>query len=133
VGVSVLPSDADVTLVRCGNPECRRVLNESPRLTPSERAPCPACGSRSRLFEKTLTARGRATASLAWTKTHEEIERHWGWLLVSLALTIAASLVGVVLAGVPGLIVGLVLGLLSFPVGLLAVTRIREIEHGGDR
>jgi ABC-type amino acid transport system permease subunit len=74
-----------------------------------------------------------ATASLAWTKIHEEVERSWPWLLGALALTVAGSLVGLVLGGVLGLIVGLALGLVSFPVGLRAATRVREIEHGGDR
>ena len=75
----------------------------------------------------------RVSASVAWTRIHEEVERSWPWLLGSLALTIAGSLVGLVLAGIPGVLVGLVLGLVSFPVGLRAATRVREIEHSGQR
>ncbi len=59
------------------------------------------------------TAHVNVSASLAGTKIHEEVERSWPWLLVSLGLTVVASLVGLVLAGALGLIVGLVHGLLS--------------------
>jgi hypothetical protein len=79
------------------------------------------------------TAAVGTSASIAWTKIHEQVERSWPWLLGSLALTIAGSLVGVVLEGVLGLLVGLALGLLSFPIGLRAARRVREIEHGGQR
>jgi hypothetical protein len=122
-----------VTRVRCGNPDCGRVLDQPPDLAPSDREPCPDCGSLTRVFEASGTAIVGTRASLALTKIHEEVERSWPWLLGSLALTVAGSLVGLVLEGVPGLIVGLALGLLSFPVGLRAATRVREIEHGGDR
>jgi hypothetical protein len=121
------------TRVRCGNPDCGRILDESPSRFPTEHPPCPDCGSRTRLVEKELTATVRTTASLAWTKTHEEIERSWPWLLAALGLTVAGSVVGFVLGGIEGLLIGLLLGLLSFPVGLRAATRVREIEHGGDR
>lgn len=122
-----------VTCVRCGNPDCGRLLDESPTLPSSEREPCPDCDSLGRLFEASGTVAVGVAASLAWTKIHEEVERSWPWLLASLGLTIAGSLVGVFLGGVPGLLVGLLLGLLSFPVGLRAATRVREIEHGGRR
>jgi hypothetical protein len=122
-----------VTRVRCGNPDCGRTIDESPSLAPDERGPCPACGSLARNVELHVSDTVHVSESLSWTKMHEEVERHWRWLLVSLALTLAASLVGVVLAGLAGLVVGLVLGLLSYPAGLRAVTRVREIEHGGDR
>jgi hypothetical protein len=122
-----------VTRVRCGNPNCGRVFDQSPDIAPSDRPPCPDCGSRTRNFDVLLSDTVHVSASLSWIRIHGEVERSWPWLLGSLTLTIAGSLVGVFLAGLPGLIVGLVLGLLSFPVGLRAATRVREIEHGGDR
>ena len=119
------------TRVRCG--ECKRVLDEPPDLAPADRHPCPHCGNTARTFEVEATATVRATASLAWEKTHEEIERHWPWLLASLVLTIVGSLVGLLVGGLLGLVLGLALGLLSFPVGLRSATLVREIERGRDR
>jgi hypothetical protein len=74
------------TGVRCGNPKCGRVLDEPSNLTASEREPCPDCGSLARVFEKTLTARVRVSASIARTKIHEELQRHWRWYVIALGL-----------------------------------------------
>jgi hypothetical protein len=48
--------------VRCG--KCRAELDEPMNVPLDERQPCPRCGSRSRLYSQTLTARATATASL---------------------------------------------------------------------
>ena len=122
-----------VTGVRCGNPSCGRVLDERLDLPRGEREPCPDCGSLRRLAEVSGSATVGTRATIAWTKIHEEVERSSPWLLGSLALTVASSFVGLVLGGLPGLLVGLGLGLVSFPTGLRAATRVREIEHGGQR
>jgi ABC-type amino acid transport system permease subunit len=70
-------------------------------------------------------------ASIAMTKIHEEIEFHWPWLLASIALTMVASVVGLVLSPIAGLVVGLFLALVGIPVRLRARTRVREITHSG--
>lgn len=119
------------TPVRCGNPNCGRVLDEPSSLAPSEREPCPDCGSLARVFEKTLTARVRVSASIARTKIHEEIERHWRWILVGLALTAAGAVSGYFIGGMLGVFVGVVLGLIGIPVAERSVTHVREIEHSG--
>jgi len=36
-------------VVRCNN--CKTILDENPSIQPSERTPCPSCGSISRLYE----------------------------------------------------------------------------------
>jgi hypothetical protein len=54
--------------------------------------------------------------STAGTKIHEEIERHPGWFLVLLVLTVASSIVGVVFVGIVGTL-GLALGVLRYVVG----------------
>jgi len=119
------------TGVRCGNPDCGRFLDESSALTPSEREPCPNCGSLARVFEKSGTAAVGTLASLAWAKTHEEIQRHWPWYLLGVALTVASAVVGYLIGGLVGLLVGLAMGLVAVPVGERSVTRVREIERGG--
>jgi hypothetical protein len=49
--------------VLCGN--CKMLLDEAMNLPLAERQPCPTCGSRNRLYSKTLTAHVRSTVSLA--------------------------------------------------------------------
>jgi hypothetical protein len=118
-----------VTRVQCGNPACGRPFNDSPSLAPSERKPCPDCGYLARVFEASGTALVGTVASVALTKIHEEVKRHWQWLVISLVLTLASSLVGLVIVGLPGLLVGLALGLPSYLAGRRAETVVREIEH----
>ena len=43
-------------VVRCGNLECRRALDEPPNHSHSQRIACPECGSLARLYSKTLKA-----------------------------------------------------------------------------
>jgi hypothetical protein len=40
----------NIEVVRCNN--CKAILNESPDIQPSERTPCPSCGSISRDYKK---------------------------------------------------------------------------------
>jgi hypothetical protein len=109
------------------------VLDESPSQDASKRTPCPRCRSTARHFEASVTSNVRVTASIAWEKVHEEVERNLSWFLGSLALTVAGAGLGFVFGGVLGLVVGLLLGLLGFLVGLRGETRVREIERGGGR
>lgn len=50
--------------VHCGNPECGALLNEPMNVPLGERHPCPACGSRQRLYSQTLTADVSTRATL---------------------------------------------------------------------
>jgi hypothetical protein len=68
-------------------------------------------------------------ASVALAKIHEEIERHWGWLLLSLALTVGGTVLGVVIVGPLGILLGLALGLASYITGRRGETVVREIER----
>jgi hypothetical protein len=70
-----------------------------------------------------------AMASVALEKVHEELERHWGWLLVSLGVTVGGSFLGFFLVGLPGVLVALVLGLASYLTGRRGETVVREIER----
>ena len=119
------------TGVRCGNPKCGRLLDEPSSLTPSKREPCPGCGSLARVFEKSGAAIVGVSASVALTKIHEELQRHWPWHLSAIALTLAGSAVGYFIGGPVGLLVGVVIGLVAVPVGERGVTRVREIERRG--
>jgi hypothetical protein len=81
----------------------------------------------------TGTATVHASAKLAWTKIHEEVQRHWPLYLLVLALTLASAVTGYLIGGLLGLLVGLAISFVAIPIGERSVTKIREIEHGGDR
>jgi hypothetical protein len=117
----------EATRVRCA--KCDRLIDQAPDLDPSKREPCPDCGSLARTFEASSSLTIGLRASVAFTKIHEEIERHWKWLLFSLALTIAGSFLGLFVVGIPGILLGLLLGLVSYLTGRRGETVIREIEH----
>lgn len=72
-------------------------------------------------------------ASVALTKIHEEVERHWRWLILLIAMILVGSLVGLFVGTISGVLIGLALGLLGIPVGRRTETRIREIEHRGQQ
>jgi hypothetical protein len=116
-----------VTRVSCGN--CGRSIDQPPDLDPSEREPYPDCGSMARVFEAHGSALVGTTATLALEKVHEEIVRHWGWLLASIGITVGGSFLGFFLVGFLGVVVGLALGLVSYLTGRRGETVVREIER----
>ena len=91
--------------------------------------PCPDCGSLARVFEAHGSVLVGTMASVALEKVHAEFERHWGWLLVSLGITVGGSFLGFVLVGLPGVLVALVLGLASYLTGRRGEIVVREIER----
>ena len=54
-------------------------------------------------------------------------------MIVLTAISIASAFVGLVVAGVPGVIVGLIIAVVEFVVGVYAIGKVREIARGGDR
>jgi ABC-type nitrate/sulfonate/bicarbonate transport system permease component len=76
------------------------------------------------------TATVEMVASLQWEKRHQLWQRNWFLLVVAVVVTLASSLVGVVLAGVVGVLVGLALGAISTAAGAFALVRVREITRG---
>lgn len=116
------------TVVRCGN--CDRVLEVSPSTAANDRAPCPDCGSTRRTFEGSATLAMRLVASVVSEIHRTYYERSLPWLLVLAAVTIASGLVGgFVLTGWPSVASAFVFSLVSFVVGLRAVSRVRSVER----
>jgi hypothetical protein len=123
------------TGVRCGNPKCGRLLDEPSSLTPSKREPCPGCGSLARVFEKSGAAIVGVSASVALTKIHEELQRHWPWYLSAIALTLAGSAVGYFIGGPVGLELEkcdlrFSLGPLTLPHQLARVVLLEQLLRG---
>ena len=84
-----------------------------------------------------LAAEAHGTAHVAWEKRsiREYYEKHPMTLVALIAMTVAASLVGLLFAGLLGVIVALLLGALGLAIGPRAMTKVRHerIERGGSR
>jgi hypothetical protein len=92
--------------------------------------PCPKCGDTRKTHDVSIHESVTATDSMSWQHVHEYYERHPILLLIVFAITIGSPFLGLVLAGWVGVIVGLVIGLFAFVLGLRAVTKVREIRVG---
>lgn len=102
-------------------------------LVPDHKGPCPQCGQ---VGKEIIVAVGTAVEvnealSVSWTKTRHHIETRpvqaalWG------IVTVGSPFLGLVLAGWPGALAGLGLTAVGVVLGFYAVTRVREIERGG--
>jgi len=72
------------------------------------------------------------TGRLSWTRTREYWEKRSLVIFLVVALTLASPLVGLFLAGMAGVIVGLVVSVLSLVLGLVAITKVREVTRPDD-
>lgn len=67
-----------------------------------------------------------------WQHVREYYERHRVLLPVVIGLTLGAPFLGLVLFEWVGVLVGLMASAITFLLGLRAVTKVREIHHGGE-
>lgn len=70
------------------------------------------------------------SSSLGWQHIRERYERHPVMLPIVLGITVGSPFLGLVVAGWMGVVVGLIIGLGTFALGLRAVTKVREIREG---
>ena len=70
------------------------------------------------------------TASMRWQHIHEYYERNPIFLPIVIFITIGSPFLGLILAGWLGVTAGLAIGLITFLLGLRAVTKVREIREG---
>lgn len=75
-------SEANLEHVLCRT--CRLVLNEDCGANPSERTPCPRCGSTSRTYAVTLTETVRILPTLKATGVRAGFSRTKGWFIKTL-------------------------------------------------
>ena len=99
-------------------------------LEPGHAGPCPKCGDTRKTFAVSLHGVIKPHASLSWKHTHEFYEKHKIFLPVVIGISLVSPFLGLVLAGWWGVIVGLLIGIATFFLGLLAVTKVREIREG---
>ena len=102
-------------------------------LEPSHQGPCPRCGEIGKTVEVHVSEEVHLSSSLSWEKRAEFLQ-HRRLLSVTLwTITLGSPLLGFIVEGMPGVVVGLVIGVITQAIGPLAVTKVREITRGGDR
>jgi hypothetical protein len=116
-----------VSEVQCG--KCGRVLEESADTPHDLRKPCPNCGSPTRQFNVTVTAKLELSGSIAWEHIHQYYETNRKALAAAILITVVSLFLGQVVAGFWGLIVGCALSIVSFVVPP-AYTKIIERTRG---
>ena len=114
----------------CSNPDCGHVFEHTPgrRPDPALRGtPCPDCGSTAKTYGLTSTAVLEVTAAMSYVATKRFWERNWWLLAVVVLLALVPPALGFLLAPWVSAVVSIGCSVLSFLVGILALTRVREI------
>ena len=92
--------------------------------------PCPDCGCLAKnkivICEDSLGFKD----SFSWKRQRTFFEKNMPLFCLSIALTIVSPIIGYFVVGLIGLVVGFLLGGISYVVGLYSVTKIREIHEG---
>lgn len=100
-------------------------------LQPTHTGPCPRCGAVGKRIAGQVTERLTVSENLRWTNRREFFDKNPTAFYTALAMTFGAPLLGFVLSGVVGVAVGLGLAVIAWVLGPHAVTKVREITHGG--
>ena len=91
--------------------------------------PCPACGGYGRRFVAEVTEGAVVGASFGgWlTRRREYLQqrRPLKWTLA--AVTVGSPFVGLIVSGVPGVLIGLIVGMASWYAGPRAVMKVQEV------
>ena len=95
---------------------------------------CPHCGQYAgKTIQAAITEDVGVQDSGTWARTREFLRYNWGWALALTAIVLLSPFVGLLIAGAWGIVVGLILSVLSVPVGYFAVTKMRETTQGGNQ
>lgn len=88
--------------------------------------PCPQCGNH--IISAAVRGSVQISATARLQSVREFYEKNTTALILSIIITVISSFLGLFIIGWIGVIVGLVLGAISFWVGLRAITKVREIR-----
>jgi len=91
---------------------------------------CPVCGGKNRIMSPIVNDCIDLSEHTGWQSTREFYEKNSVLLLVVIAITIISPFLGLLFVGIPGLIIGLLLGGGSYFIGPIAAKKVREIEKG---
>lgn len=102
-------------------------------MKPDHEGPCPICGRVDKRVHVLLATTANAGVSLAWEHSRKHWEINRPWLILVIIISIASPFLGLMIAGIWGVVVSLLVTPLEFLVGLFAIGKVREITRGGDR
>lgn len=91
---------------------------------------CPSCGKEGKIIKLMIHESIGTKESLVWETRKEYYLKHKGALATVIAITVISPLLGLILAGPVGVIVGLVLGGISYLLGPRALTKVIERTKG---
>jgi hypothetical protein len=94
--------------------------------------PCPNCGDQRKTHILTLAAsfKGEGQLNTKWQHIREYYDKHPVPLTLVLLITFGSPFLGLFLGGLAGVLIGLGVSVVSFLLGLRAVTKVREIREG---
>lgn len=93
--------------------------------------PCPSCASTRRHINASDEARVAISERIHWVKTREYFENRPVALTTVIFLTLISPFIGLLIAGIPGALIGLGLSLFCLLLGFRARTKVRDRDHGG--
>lgn len=97
-------------------------------ITKGFKKPCPNCGEIGKLIDLNLADSFGIADSMKAQNVHEYFERHPILLPVVIVITVGAPFLGLVISGMKGVLVGLVIGFITFGLGMVSITKVREID-----
>lgn len=96
--------------------------------------PCPHCGQEAgKRIGVVVSDLLESRDSVSWERRREFWEVNWPWLILVSVISVTSPFIGLMIAGVLGVVVGLLIGVVEFVVGIFAIGRVREIMRGGDQ
>ena len=92
---------------------------------------CQSCGKSAKKFYKSVQgAMPSPAGGLTWRHVHTYYEKDRIRLLIVLCITLGSPFLGLITAGFPGILIGLVFSVAGFIYGLYAITKVRKEVHG---
>lgn len=117
-------------MVISGFVRCADCGLEIPNGDRAPREPCDNCGSTKRNISASIREPVQLSDNFGWETRKEFYEKNSKILAIVILISIGSPLLGLFVAGVPGVLAGLAFSGVSYLLGPHAVTKVREIERG---
>ena len=109
----------DTKCSHCGEP-----------LANSHTGPCPKCGKVGKTISVSITEDVVVSDSIGWQTTKEFYKKNHKAFAVIVGITITSPFIGLFVAGIWGVVIGLLLSGIAYFFGPKAVIKVREIRSG---
>jgi len=109
---------------------CRHCKAELP---PDHKGPCPECGKLGKDCKVTAKVAIGLAVSAYYEQWREHAKNHPLLIVISFVLTLASPIVGYLLVGWIGILIGVIISILAWWLGLNAREKIRELKSRGDK